>query len=340
MAYCLLGLFGISTPMLYGEGGERAFMRLQEEIIKESNDMSIFAWKQAPSDVVIYHADTHSTSIQLRGILARSPTEFLGAHYHNLSQGKHNTPEYAMTNKGLRIKTRLEKLTSTKFCMYLNCSDEVQGDSQPQASLGVILQDQGEGVYARTEPDKLQKRQLVRRHRSPDDAIYIQKHSLGTAKWAAEVNSQVDFRFTYVNERSSYDSEVMDKGPRNRWDATSEAFTVTPKVYGFACYERVAWGSKTGGTGEFVVVTGLEPNTEPWMCIFTAESSPHMYRYLEAKDMVRLAKFGKLNEDKRLVLKSTILQSSAVHLSMKKSHNLRGKEVRITFTIHVSFYDK
>jgi hypothetical protein len=42
IAYCLLGIFGISMPMLYDEGG-RAFMRLQEEIIKETNDMTLFA---------------------------------------------------------------------------------------------------------------------------------------------------------------------------------------------------------------------------------------------------------------------------------------------------------
>jgi hypothetical protein len=41
MAYCLMGLFEIHMPMLYGEG-ELAFIRLQEEIIKRSDDMSIF----------------------------------------------------------------------------------------------------------------------------------------------------------------------------------------------------------------------------------------------------------------------------------------------------------
>ncbi|KAH9218080.1 hypothetical protein DL95DRAFT_423637 [Leptodontidium sp. 2 PMI_412] len=44
-AYCLLGLFDVNMPMLYGEG-MRAFGRLQEEIIKRSNDMKIFAWIQ------------------------------------------------------------------------------------------------------------------------------------------------------------------------------------------------------------------------------------------------------------------------------------------------------
>ncbi len=42
MAYCLMGVFSVNMTMLYGEG-ERAFVRLQEEICKESNDNSIFA---------------------------------------------------------------------------------------------------------------------------------------------------------------------------------------------------------------------------------------------------------------------------------------------------------
>ncbi|KAI6143073.1 heterokaryon incompatibility protein-domain-containing protein, partial [Pisolithus tinctorius] len=42
-AYSLMGLFGVSMPMLYGEG-EKAFERLQLEIIRVSNDQSIFAW--------------------------------------------------------------------------------------------------------------------------------------------------------------------------------------------------------------------------------------------------------------------------------------------------------
>ncbi|KAI6041072.1 HET-domain-containing protein [Pisolithus marmoratus] len=42
-AYSLLGLLGVHMPMLYGEG-KNAFRRLQLEIIRTSNDQSIFAW--------------------------------------------------------------------------------------------------------------------------------------------------------------------------------------------------------------------------------------------------------------------------------------------------------
>lgn len=43
-AYSLMGLFNVNMPMLHGEGGEKAFLRLQEEIMKLSDDQSIFAW--------------------------------------------------------------------------------------------------------------------------------------------------------------------------------------------------------------------------------------------------------------------------------------------------------
>ncbi|KAI6014621.1 hypothetical protein EDC04DRAFT_2608974 [Pisolithus marmoratus] len=43
-AYSLLGLLGVHMPMLYGEG-KNAFRRLQLEIIRTSNDQTIFAWE-------------------------------------------------------------------------------------------------------------------------------------------------------------------------------------------------------------------------------------------------------------------------------------------------------
>jgi hypothetical protein len=40
VAYCLMGLFDVNMPLLYGEG-KKAFIRLQEEIIRENDDHSI-----------------------------------------------------------------------------------------------------------------------------------------------------------------------------------------------------------------------------------------------------------------------------------------------------------
>ncbi|KAM5533026.1 hypothetical protein V8D89_013294 [Ganoderma adspersum] len=44
MAYCLMGIFLINMPTMYGEE-ERTFVRLQEEIMKQSVDSSLFVWE-------------------------------------------------------------------------------------------------------------------------------------------------------------------------------------------------------------------------------------------------------------------------------------------------------
>ncbi|KAK0724900.1 heterokaryon incompatibility protein-domain-containing protein, partial [Lasiosphaeris hirsuta] len=42
-AYCLMGIFGVNMPLIYGER-EMAFIRLQETIAQQSDDLSLFAW--------------------------------------------------------------------------------------------------------------------------------------------------------------------------------------------------------------------------------------------------------------------------------------------------------
>ncbi|KAF1970654.1 hypothetical protein BU23DRAFT_581971 [Bimuria novae-zelandiae CBS 107.79] len=43
ITYCLLGIFDVNVLLLYGEG-EKAFVRLQEEIMKNSDNQSLFLW--------------------------------------------------------------------------------------------------------------------------------------------------------------------------------------------------------------------------------------------------------------------------------------------------------
>ncbi|KAI0718605.1 heterokaryon incompatibility protein-domain-containing protein [Cerioporus squamosus] len=46
-AYCLMGIFGVTMPPLYGEG-DMAFQRLQEEIMRNYDDSTLFAWSTKP----------------------------------------------------------------------------------------------------------------------------------------------------------------------------------------------------------------------------------------------------------------------------------------------------
>ncbi|KAF0323593.1 het domain-containing protein [Colletotrichum asianum] len=47
IAYCLLGIFGVNMPLMYGEG-QKAFFRLQEQILQTCFDSTLLAWN--PTD--------------------------------------------------------------------------------------------------------------------------------------------------------------------------------------------------------------------------------------------------------------------------------------------------
>ncbi|KAF2430770.1 HET-domain-containing protein [Tothia fuscella] len=102
LAYCQLGIFGVSMPLLYGEG-ENAFIRLQEEIIRTSSDQTIFVWERSNSVV---------TGSRL---LAPSPAKFraggrvLRWYDERLGSGE----PFAMTNLGLEIRLPLIDITPT-----------------------------------------------------------------------------------------------------------------------------------------------------------------------------------------------------------------------------------
>ena len=87
-AYCLLGLFNVNMPLLYGER-HKAFTRLQSEIVRVSDDESIFAWAQ---------------DRPYSGLFATSPHAF--ATSRNIVGFKADTKlsqPYQMTNRGLAI---------------------------------------------------------------------------------------------------------------------------------------------------------------------------------------------------------------------------------------------
>ncbi|KAJ8106602.1 hypothetical protein OPT61_g9427 [Boeremia exigua] len=76
VAYCLIGIFDVNMPLLYGEG-KKAFVRLQEEIFRETDDLSLFAWQ--PKGVIVstppQDLDTVSPKDGI-SIFAQHPSEF------------------------------------------------------------------------------------------------------------------------------------------------------------------------------------------------------------------------------------------------------------------------
>ncbi|KAK1750038.1 heterokaryon incompatibility protein-domain-containing protein [Echria macrotheca] len=141
IAYCLLGIFQVNMPLLYGEG-DRAFVRLQEEIIKTSTDFSLFAWKK----------EDH---LRAQGVLSCHPREFghLGkCEWTTNLFSEQEDEEAVMTNKGLRIETSslfsfgADPSVADYQDLYLLLGCQVDG-----TPLGIRLNTRYGGVYARAD---------------------------------------------------------------------------------------------------------------------------------------------------------------------------------------------
>ena len=179
IAYCLFGLFDVNLPLLYGEGGTKAFMRLQEQIMKDTNDLTLFAWTS--------ETDWDTTS---HGILAQSPRDFSKAGYTETkglgtfkSPRIGSNPEFSMTNKGLRIQTTLAYLGLNKsrpeYFMPLNCDDIITKRTlcEPNnSSIGILISEYADpGIFHRMHPSWLGKVGDGARWLEKSGEIYIAK---------------------------------------------------------------------------------------------------------------------------------------------------------------------
>lgn len=123
LAYCLLGIFDVNMPMLYGEGA-KAFMRLQEEIIKKSNDLSIFAFHQGSKSYYPDDCPDFDPSQPFCDLFATSPHDFIGCG-GVVSAGTDVSwnNAFALTNKGVHFRrARLQvDVQHGWYNMPLNC---------------------------------------------------------------------------------------------------------------------------------------------------------------------------------------------------------------------------
>ncbi|KAI4155847.1 MAG: hypothetical protein LQ340_000721 [Diploschistes diacapsis] len=115
IAYCMLGIFDVYMPLIYGEG-LNAFLRLQQEIIKVSDDETIFAWA-APGR-------------KRCGPLAEHPWDFSELAGDKIEQKTwiERSP-FGMTHKGLELEIFDSPFinTSQECSIVINCHVEGKG---------------------------------------------------------------------------------------------------------------------------------------------------------------------------------------------------------------------
>ncbi|KAM0255467.1 hypothetical protein ACHAQJ_005767 [Trichoderma viride] len=223
-AYCLMGLFQVNMPLLYGEG-RRAFTRLQEEIIQRTDDQSIFAWNSFDNE--------DEDPDALFGLLAQSPAQFKDA---GALQVLPPLPVYAsapsgMTNQGLRVQLYLlprdfedETVMEEDYFAILDC---VKRDRDVYLCPTLHLRRLSEDQYGRLQP----KSQHFKR---PIASSYLQ----GAGYQSVYIRQQPvyyhlpQFRLSPLNVESGLGSSdgvqyrLLDKFPTHNWNAA----TMTLKV--------------------------------------------------------------------------------------------------------------
>ena len=136
LAYSLMGIFNVNMPLLYGEG-KRAFYRLQEEIMKVSDDHSLFAWKGLASS--------------FNSLLASSPAAFstcskiIPLDSYNALSGP-----FTVNNKGIYLKLRImnaESKPANSCLALLPCT--VKGELAKKVGIYVEAAPESEEYFRR-----------------------------------------------------------------------------------------------------------------------------------------------------------------------------------------------
>lgn len=269
MAYCLMGIFNVNMPLLYGEG-PKAFIRLQEEIMRETRDDSLFAW-----------CSTKETAAEApyRGLFARSPGEFLDSadieHFDADEAGAGSTT--SMLGQGrVSLSCSVHPGDGDRVILTLKC---FRGDlSQIQGIECIRI---GDDYYLRSNPS-----QLFRCSLGPRTSVTIDKHAMKTE---ANKNDHVYGRDSIflgslpngLHLRAVH-SEVSrtflrQPPPTNRWVPVSWA--IGRKMAFEIEVERRAlgYGTQSGGSAEdrllILFWVDIIPGSRSYRYLFNLEKS-------------------------------------------------------------------
>jgi hypothetical protein len=249
-------------PMLYGEG-EKAFMRLQEEIAKDTNDLTLFAWQAVNTD----QDDSGQSACQkYRGILARSPAEFANAGDIVPRSENRLNEEFIMTNKGLRITTDLAKGSPGDYVLSLKCSRR----GRPEQNIGIYLRHHVASLYARDKPQELAvaAEWIAVWLEKPSKTIYISKNI--NQATSASVNQ---VRRHAIRCRHGFDNASFSGvTPSSLWDEQNKIFLTE----GHSSFAGILSLFVDGYSSLFVIAFAMSDRSPPWAVFLNEHMQKHI----------------------------------------------------------------
>lgn len=255
IAYSLLGIFGVNMAMTYGEEN-KAFIRLQKEILAQYNDLSIFAWTANPTG-------NYGIVPEFRGILAHSPAEFANAGSFEPSRNAIANPDFTLTNNGLKISAQVRNIPSSKYLfLSLNCYDKSGGQHNIQ---GITLQLIGFNKYKRTNPSCLAI-ELNSWPLQPKKEFFISSDDTDADTEHLDRSENQSFMFDL--KRLEY-YEKMRVSHDMAWDDSTAMFN----THGLSTFNACIWfrtrGRASEKVTEYLVACGTTISSQdgPWLCI-------------------------------------------------------------------------
>ena len=237
-AYCLLGLFDVNMPLLYGEG-DRAFMRLQEEIIKRSDDQSIFAWPLQ---------NDRSGSL-----IAPRPEAFYQCGDINPFSWRHDTaPSYTTTNRGLLISNVSVKVFALDmYLIQLDCHKQ-KGSSL----IGILLRRDEGNSYVRISSEGVSlfdfPLQPSARGNVEEKSLIVRQPTSGFIRASKVINGyRLEFHGRNPNVRSLWKgyprTRLVSSDDNIKWDPVKGLLTSKPLnegQFGLLVFDQTDHGIK------------------------------------------------------------------------------------------------
>ncbi|KAJ2901017.1 hypothetical protein MKZ38_002143 [Zalerion maritima] len=252
-AYSLLGIFDVNMPLIYGEG-MKSFRRLQEEIIKRSNEMTIFAWAP-PADI----------SKGELGVFAPSPEAF-GDCGTVVTYGN-NDVHFTATNKGvlassdmvLRTVKRTDPstgITRVRYVLFLG----LRGISH----VGIFLRKIGPKLYYRDHSLQLAAFQ----ENGPDGmgmTIPTEDYHISTPSQTSPTLYQGYRKSAIRILPDTTRCKLLGVSPRSLWDVTDRIF-LRPRPHAWmgwpmvlATHFEVALADQEWEKKKMIVLCGCHP---------------------------------------------------------------------------------
>ncbi|KAJ4147862.1 hypothetical protein LMH87_002364 [Akanthomyces muscarius] len=203
-AYALVAITEATLPVRYGEGAERAFIRLQEELLRDTRDGSLLAWRSARDG-------------EVRGLLARSPSEF--GHFAPAAAKELQRPwvfngKVRFSSKGIELESRVCKGPG---CVLLSIGQKRQ-DLGTSHSIAICFREWN-GVYVRVTPASRVSSSALRCWRSIDVMRDVDdSHSLSLRNLFSSMPCRIE-----IAKRGGYDETWRQaRMPRVVQDAEEE----------------------------------------------------------------------------------------------------------------------